>query len=106
MTTPKEIFDTQIAQKISADPAKAKSIGAVYKFVVTGDNGGTWVVNAKDNPGVTEGDSPADCTITVGADDFVNMSTGKANPQQLFMQGKVKLQGSMPLAMKLGQILG
>jgi len=70
MATPKEIFEGKIKERISEDPEKAKSIGAVYKFNVTGDNGGTWVINLKDNPGVSEGDAPADCTITVGSQDF------------------------------------
>lgn len=105
MATPKEIFEGQIHQRITQDPDKAKSIGAVYKFNVTGDNGGTWVINLKDNPGVTEGDAPADCTITVGSQDFVDIVSGKLSAQMAFMQGKLKIAGNMGLAMKLGQVL-
>ena len=32
------------------------------------------------------------------------MSTGKQNPQMLFMSGKLKLKGDMGLAMKLGSM--
>jgi putative sterol carrier protein len=106
MATPKEIFEGKIKERISGDPEKSKSIGAVYKFNVTGDDGGTWVINLKDNPGVSEGDAPADCTITVGSQDFVDIVSGKLSAQMAFMQGKLKIAGNMGLAMKLGQVLG
>jgi putative sterol carrier protein len=32
------------------------------------------------------------------------MMTGKANPQNLFMQGKMKISGNMAVAMKLGKL--
>merc|ERR1712000_234161 len=47
----------------------------------------------------------ADCTITVSDANFMALASGKANAQQLFMQGKVKLQGNMALAMKLEQVI-
>jgi len=106
MATPKEIFEEQISRRISQDTEKAKAVGAVYKFVVTGDNGGTWVINLKDSVGVTEGDASADCTITVGSQDIVDVVSGKLSPQMAFMSGKLKIAGNMGLAMKLGQVLG
>lgn len=105
MSTPKEIFETQIAGRIQEDMAKAKSINAVYKFVVSGDNGGTWIVNCKDSPGVTAGDAPADLTVSVAGSDLSDIIDGKLNPQMAFMSGKIKIQGNMALAMKLGEVL-
>jgi len=43
-------------------------------------------------------------TLQVGAQDWIDMSTGKQNPQMLFMSGKLKLKGDMGLAMKLGSM--
>jgi putative sterol carrier protein len=104
MTTPKEIFDND-NQRIGTNKEQAVSqIGAVYKFVLSGDNGGTWVVNMKDNPGVTEGDGNAQCTIKMDAKDFVDMREGRANGQQLFFAGKLKIEGDMGLAMKLQKL--
>ncbi len=103
MGTAKEKMD-EAASKIAANADQAKAIGAVYKFVLAGDGGGTWVMNLKDNPGVTEGDGEAQCTIKMAASDYVDMLEGRANGQQLFFSGKLKIEGDMGLAMKLQKL--
>ena len=48
--TPKQIFEHQIAKRLS-DPeqaAKAKEIDAVYQFHITGDDGGDWIVDLQE----------------------------------------------------------
>ncbi|MCA9629162.1 MAG: SCP2 sterol-binding domain-containing protein [Myxococcales bacterium] len=91
----------EAGEKIGGNKEKAAEIGATYKFVLDGDGGGTWIINLKDNPGVTEGDGDAMCTIKMAASDYVDMVEGKANGQQLFFTGKLKIEGDMGLAMKL-----
>lgn len=39
----------------------------------------------------------ADLTINISDDDFVALSLNKLNPQQAFMQGKIKLKGASEL---------
>ena len=104
MTTPKEIFDKDNSRIGENKEAAVAAIGAVYKFVLSGDNRGTWIVNLKDNPGVTAGEGPAQCTIKMEAKDYVDMREGKANGQQLFFAGKLKIEGDMGLAMKLQKL--
>jgi putative sterol carrier protein len=103
MATAKEKMD-EAASKIETNKEAAQGIGAVYKFVLAGDGGGTWVMNLKDAPGVTEGDGDAQCTIKMAASDYVDMVEGKANGQQLFFSGKLKIEGDMGLAMKLQKL--
>ncbi len=103
MATAKEKMD-QAAAKIAENKDQAKSIGATYKFVLAGDGGGTWVMNLKDNPGITEGEGDAQCTIKMEAKDYVDMIEGRANGQQLFFAGKLKIEGDMGLAMKLQKL--
>lgn len=103
MPTAKEKMD-EAAKKIADNSEKAAQIGAVYKFVLSGDGGGTWVMNLKDAPGVTEGDGTAACTIKMAASDYVDMLEGRANGQQLFFSGKLKIEGDMGLAMKLQKL--
>ena len=101
----KEVFE-DIQKQLDEDPSKAKSINGVYKFVVTGEGGGTWMVDLKsDPPAVKEGDEDAQCTITVSTEDFLKIVNKELNAQMAFMTGKLKIQGDMGLAMKLGQIL-
>ncbi|MEW6776089.1 MAG: SCP2 sterol-binding domain-containing protein [Bdellovibrionota bacterium] len=105
-TDPKQIFDDRIAAGIKANIERAKTVDAVYKFVLTGDKGGTWLVNLKDKPGVSLGDGDAGCTITMEAADFLAMNNGELDPQQAFMAGKMMITGDMSLAFKLGEVLG
>jgi putative sterol carrier protein len=106
--TVKEIFEKRIPEGIAKDPAKAKAVGAVYQFNITGPGGGNWYVDLKsDPPVIKEGTAQsAGCTITIGDSDFIDIVTGKLNGQMAFMSGKLKVAGNMSLAMKLGTVLG
>ena len=43
-------------------------------------------------------------SITVSGDNLVAIATGKSNPQQLFMKGKLKVKGNILLTTKLDQL--
>jgi putative sterol carrier protein len=100
MTTGKELIE-RLGAKIAKDPAVAANFGAIYKFVLEGAGGGTWLVNLKDTTGAREGDGAADCTISLSAQDFVDLVEGRANGQQLYFQGKLRIDGNLGLALKL-----
>jgi putative sterol carrier protein len=95
----------QMGAKIAEKKSQASAIGAVFKFALEGDGGGTFIVNLKDNPGVTEGDGAAECTILMTAQDFVDLTEGKANGQQLFFTGRLKVEGDMSLALRLQPLM-
>jgi len=94
----------------SIDPALIKSINGVYQFNVVNSGGqtNTWTVDLKNAPGgvKTGAATKADCTLTLKEEDLLSMVSGKLNGQQAFMQGKLKIQGNMSYAMKLGQLFG
>ncbi|PYN16714.1 MAG: hypothetical protein DME05_07465 [Candidatus Rokuibacteriota bacterium] len=58
---------------------------------------GTCTVNAGPAPA-------ADLTITMAAQDWLDMIGGKLNGQMAFMSGKLKLKGDMGFAMKMGSL--
>ena len=103
MATAKEWMD-RANKKVEENKAQASAIGGVYKFVLDGDGGGTFVINLKDDPGVTEGDRPAQCTIKMAANDWVDLLEGRAKDRNLFFAGKLKIEGNMGLAMKLQKL--
>ncbi|HLV19337.1 MAG TPA: SCP2 sterol-binding domain-containing protein [Polyangiaceae bacterium] len=103
MPTAKQKMD-EAATKIQAKQDEARQVGAVYKFVLEGDGGGTWIMNLRDNVGVTEGEGEAQCTIKMNASDYVEMMEGRTTGQQLFFSGRLKIEGDMGLAMKLQKL--
>eukprot|EP01130_Rhizamoeba_saxonica_P002411 TRINITY_DN12213_c0_g1_i1.p1 TRINITY_DN12213_c0_g1~~TRINITY_DN12213_c0_g1_i1.p1 ORF type:complete len:421 (-),score=128.70 TRINITY_DN12213_c0_g1_i1:35-1297(-) len=79
------------------------NVNGVYKFVVDGE---PWIVDLKTGSGsIEQADGDSNITISLVAEDFINIFTGKLNPQAAFMQGKLKVKGDMALAMKLNVLM-
>jgi len=106
--SPKQYFEEKIAKKLQDKPDIAKAVNSVYEFNITGDNGGVWTVDLTKEPGSVSAGSTgaAKCTVTCASPDFMNIVSGKMNPQMAFMSGKLKIKGDMGLAMKLQKVIG
>lgn len=59
-----------------------------------------------DESGVSADDSDAEVTLTADAETFEGIMSGDVNPTAAFMSGKLKVDGDMGVAMKLGALLG
>lgn len=107
MPDAKTDFEKNLPEKINGDPEAAKNIGAVFLFKITGDEGGTWTVNCKDDPGVYEGEKgEPDCTLELTEEDWKAISDNPSSAMQLYFQGKLKVSGDAMKATKLQQLLG
>lgn len=96
------VFD-QIRASLSAD--LVSSVNGVYKFVLS-DTSETWILDLKNGSGsVTQQDGESDCTMTMTGADFVAIFDGKLSSTQAFMQGKLKIEGNMGVAMKLEKVM-
>jgi len=108
MANTSDVFN-KIDAALTANPSAAGALNAVFQFDITGDNGGTWVIDAR--PEKTEGfvttgpSEDAQCTITMKDSDWVGLTGGTLNPMNAFMMGKIKISGDMGLAMKLQSLL-
>ncbi len=71
------------------------------KFVIEGE--GAVMMGPS---GARSGDEPADVTLTSDTDTFRQILDGGLDPTAAFMQGRLKVDGDMGMAMKLGQALG
>ncbi|MEL6853384.1 MAG: SCP2 sterol-binding domain-containing protein, partial [Bacteroidota bacterium] len=59
-----------------------------------------------DQNAVHQGDLPAECTVNVSVEDFQGLVSGKLNPMNAVMSGKVRIEGDMGVAMKLQSLFG
>ncbi|OQM77063.1 SCP2 sterol-binding domain-containing protein [Manganibacter manganicus] len=59
-----------------------------------------------DGANISTTDGPADCTIKLSLDDLESLLAGDLNPTMAFMQGKLKVEGDMSVAMALSQLIG
>lgn len=73
------------------------------KFVITGE--GAVVVDAQGARAGSE-DDETDVTLTASAETFQGILEGDVSPTMAFMSGKLKIDGSMGMAMKLASALG
>lgn len=81
---------------------KAEGLEAIVQFNITGEGGGKRVMTISDKTLQIETGEHNDPSITVTSsfDDWMDMNLGKANPMVSMMTGKVKVSGSLPMAMK------
>jgi F420-dependent oxidoreductase-like protein len=100
--TPSALF-AQVTQRVAADPTLVQRVNAVYQFNVLGEDGGAWVVDLKNGAGdVRAGQhADADCIISMSREDFLALATGKINPLNAFMQGRIRVQGDIMMATRL-----
>ena len=71
-----------------------------------GSDGLIHVDGSQKPPAVSNADAEADCTIKIALGDFLDLVKGELNPTTAFMMGKLKVDGSMAVALKLAGILG
>ena len=86
-------------------PDKANNIDVTIQFNLTGDDGGQWYIVVKDktlqvNEGTAEHPTT---TLTMTAQDYLNIINGDANSAMLFMQNKIKASGNLQYAMQMQQ---
>lgn len=58
-----------------------------------------------DAGGARAGDDEADCTLTADVETFRALLGGDLDPTAAFMSGRLKVDGDMGLAMRLGSLL-
>jgi 3-hydroxyacyl-CoA dehydrogenase/3a,7a,12a-trihydroxy-5b-cholest-24-enoyl-CoA hydratase len=78
------------------------SVGNGYLFKLKNPDS-AWTVDLKNGKGSVSAGAPdkADCTLELEDSDFMAMTSGAADPQKLFMGGKLKISGNIMASQKL-----
>lgn len=96
-----EELTTKVRDKMGQD----SGLDATLKFDL-GDDGFLFL-DGKSTPNtVSNDDKEAECTVGVALDDLNAMIKGDLDPMAAFSLGKLRIEGDMGVAMKLGQLLG
>lgn len=82
------------------------NLNSTIKFAFK--EGGALYIDGKSTPNAVTNDesAPADCTVKVSLEDFGKLMERKLDPTTAFMMGKIKIEGDMGVAMKLGRLFG
>ena len=104
--TAPQIFEA-LGKRLSEQPGLAAEVGAVLQFYVR-DPDTKWVVDLKNSPpafktGETDG---ATTTLILDDADLAALARGEAEPQTLFQQGKLRVDGEVQPAHRLTFLKG
>lgn len=107
MTNGCEIIETMIAQRLKNNPEIVRDIDAKVAIELTGKKGGRWIIDCTKQPATVKKSvaTKAATTIIISEENLVKLSHGELNAITAFMFGKIKIDGDMAIATKLGKIL-
>ncbi|MBK8482077.1 MAG: SCP2 sterol-binding domain-containing protein [Proteobacteria bacterium] len=107
MTMINAFFEQSLPQAMQRDPQRARELNGVFVIQLSGEGGGSWTIDAKaDPPTVAAGVSAtADCKVELTATDFLAMLKDPQLGMQLFLEGRLVVQGDPMLATRLQDLL-
>lgn len=94
----------EATEKIKQKFAHVGAFGAKVKLDFS-DDGCIFVDGTQDPPVISHEDGEADTTLVCSMDTFKGILAGTEDPNIAFMMGKLKVMGSLGVAMKLNAIL-
>jgi 3-hydroxyacyl-CoA dehydrogenase/3a,7a,12a-trihydroxy-5b-cholest-24-enoyl-CoA hydratase len=91
-----------IEDHVAKNPDLISRVGKTFVFKLTSPES-AWTIDVKNGKGaVTAGAiDKADTTLELSDADFMDMTSGKADPMKLYMSGKMKITGDVMASQKL-----
>ena len=94
-----------LGERVAKTPALVKEVAAVLQFKIKGPDA-AWIVDLENDAGsVSQGAAQADATFTISDEDLAALAAD-GNARDLFMHGKLKVDGDVRVAQKLGFFKG
>lgn len=90
-------------------PDAARNLSATYLITINGDGGGSWLTKIADGTcefieqplPIDTATVPADCFISINAEDLEYIMTGQMSAMTAAMSGILAIEGELGLAMQL-----
>lgn len=93
-----------IAAEIRGHLMQFAGLGYRVKFAF--DEGGALLLDGTATPPtLTEEDGEADCTIRASLDNALKLINGQLNPMMAYTMGKLKIEGSVGVALKMASMM-
>ncbi|PKU25427.1 SCP2 sterol-binding domain-containing protein [Telmatospirillum siberiense] len=99
--------EVKVDERLSEVLPKIRNLRAIVRFDLGGD--GVWMIDAREGPARLsegEGDDDPDCSILISGENLLKLMDGKLDPMLAYTLGKIKVKGSMGVAMKLVAAIG
>jgi putative sterol carrier protein len=90
---------------LRAKAAAAAPLGHRVRFDL-GDDGAIFWDGTGATPVIDNGAAEAETTIVISLADLEQLANGGLDATMAYMTGRLKIEGSMGVAMKIGQVLG
>jgi putative sterol carrier protein len=108
--TPRQLVEVVFAWMLNRKPENAQKLAGhagVYRFELEDFRDGVWTIEVVAGRFVVRQGEPArvDFGVAMHIDDFEDIQRGEVEPKRAFMAGKIKTQGDMGAAMRLGMLL-
>lgn len=94
----------ELTERMRQRAAGNPPLGYRVKFDL-GDDGTIYWDGTGSAARIVNEDGEADTTIGISADDLTKMIEGSLNPTLAYMTGRLKVSGSMGVALKISQLL-
>lgn len=94
----------EITRRLAEALGENSGLGKTLK-VDFGDEGKIFIDAASTPNRVTNEDLPADCTVAITLENFLQLAKGKLNPAIAMLQKKIQIDGDAALAMQLAQLM-
>jgi 3-hydroxyacyl-CoA dehydrogenase/3a,7a,12a-trihydroxy-5b-cholest-24-enoyl-CoA hydratase len=89
-----------LKDRLTKNPSLAKEVAALLEFKVDGKS---WLVDMTGSGAVREGsDAKAQARFTIEGEDLAALAKNPASARELFQRGKLRVDGDVRLAHKLG----
>ena len=94
----------KITQALESNLAAFAGLGAKVAFDM-GDDGALAIDATGSPPVLSDQPDGADCTIRISAENLAKLIDGELNAMMAYTLGKLKIEGSMGIAMKVAALL-